>query len=737
MKNISVLPLAAAAAVLGAPGAIADSASALRLEEVVVTAQKRAQDMQDVPIAVTAMSAETIKQAGISDMKGIAVRTPGFSMGSFNPTQPQMFIRGIGSNGDGAGGGEQSVALFLDGVYINRSAGAGTELYDLESIEVLRGPQGTLWGKNAIAGAINLTSKKPADELEGSLELGVGNYGLQSYRGMITGPIAENLNGKLSFSQKDRDGYVESVASSGVETGDLDSSNLRAQLLYTPAPEVEMLLTLDYGTDKRGGAATTPAQDQGLMGFFLQTPGLPVADFHENYLEDPGKTDMEAKGVSLQVDWDMEMGTLTALTAYRESDTASNQITLGTGIASFPVLTIDNFVEENSEMFSQEFRLAGETGNLIWQTGLYYNNEKTRRSEGGAFTTAVDLGALFTGGGIVPLGFTVALPDDFSIQSNETSSLAIFGQGTYALTEDLDITLGLRFTREEKDFANLGISGSALYVLEGYDIETEETWTAPTYKLVANYQLAEDTMIYLSAATGFKSGGFDGTASTGLGAATPFDEEQALNLEFGFKSMLWDNRLRLNGALFNTNYEDLQILQAFPNGSPVPPLQTKNAGEAVSRGVELEATLAVTENLQLSATYAHLDTEYKQLDGNLASFEGNQLRNAPRNAYSLAATYDWTLSGGGSVSARAEYVAKDKVYQDVQNIEHAAIPAYRLFNLRAAYTSTDEHWELAGWVNNALNEEYFLHNYELLPFGSIHVPALPRTYGVTLTWSVF
>jgi len=738
MSHLRVLPLAAAIAGLASVTSIAVAAesSSFALEEVVVTAQKRAQSMQDVPIAVTAMSAEMIKQAGISDMKGIAVRTPGFSMGNFNPTQPQMFLRGIGSNGDGAGGGEQSVAMFLDGVYINRSAGAGTELYDLQSIEVLRGPQGTLWGKNAIAGAINLTSKKPADELEGSLEVGAGNYGLKTYRGMVTGPLADNLNGKVSFSQKDRDAYVQSVIDPAVETGDLDSSSVRAQLLFTPRDDLEMLLTLDYGTDKRSGSAVAPAQDQGLIGMFLQTPGLPVAGFHENYMEEPGKTDMASKGISLQMDWDNNLGTLTSLTAYRDSDTASNQISLGTGITAFPVLTLDNFVEETSEMFSQEFRLAGETGDLNWQTGLYYNNEKTRRHEGGAFTTAVDLGALFSGGGVVPLGFVATLPDDVSTQTNETNSVAVFGQGTYAVTEDLDVTFGLRYTREEKDFQNLGSSGAGLYVQENYDIAETETWTAPTYKLVTNYHVNDDTMVYFSAATGFKSGGFDGTASNAVSAATPFNEEQALNLEVGFKSMLLDNRLRLNGALFNTAYEDLQIVSAFPNGSPVPPLQTKNAGEAKSQGVELEAMLAVTENFQLAATYAYLSTEYTQLDGNLKPHEGNKLRNAPRNAYSVAATYDWNLAAGGALTARAEYVAKDQAYQDVPNTEHASIPAYRVTNMRLAYTSPDEHWEVAGSIKNVFNEEYYLHNYDLQPFGALHIPAMPRTYGVTVTWQL-
>ncbi|NIB41640.1 TonB-dependent receptor [Pseudomaricurvus alkylphenolicus] len=733
MKKTTSLAVAAAVSL----GAIAEEPGSFALEEVVVTAQKRAQDMQDVPIAVTAMSAEMIKQAGISDMKGIAVRTPGFSMGSFNPAQPQMFIRGIGSNGDGAGGGEQSVALFLDGVYINRSAGAGTELYDLESIEVLRGPQGTLWGKNAIAGAINLTSKRPSEELEASLEVGAGNYGLQSYRGMVTGPLAENINGKISFSRKNRDAYVDSVIDPDIETGDLDSGNVRAQVLVTPQDNLELLLTLDYGTDERSGSAVVPAGDQGLVGMFLQSPALPQTGFHENYLEDAGRTHVDAKGISLQVDWDNDFGTLTSLTAWRESATAMNQISLGTGITAFPVLTIDNFVKENSEMLSQEFRLAGEQGDLNWQAGIYYNNEKTNRTEGGAFTTAVDLGALFTGGGVVPLGTTIALPDDFSIQGNETTSVAIFGQGTYSLTEDLDLTLGVRYTREEKDFTNVGTGGAGLYVLESYDVAVSETWTAPTYKLVVNYHVNDDTMVYLSAASGFKSGGFDGTASTGEGAATPFDEEQALNLELGFKSMLLDRRLRLNGALFNTQYEDLQILQTFPNGSPVPPLQTKNAGEAVSQGIELEATLALTENLQLSATYAYLDTEYTQLDGNLEPHEGNKLRNAPKHAYSLAALYDWDLESGGSVNARAEYVAKDQAYQDVQNVDYAAIPAYRVTNLRLTYVSPEEHWEVAGWINNAFDEEYYLHNYALAPFGAFHIPAMPRTVGVTATWNLF
>jgi len=731
MKNRSILPVAIALAT----ASIVSGVQAFELEEIVVTAQKRAQDMQDVPIAVTAMSAEMIKEAGISNMNGIAVRTPGFSMGNFNPTQPQLYIRGIGSNGDGAGGGEQSVAMFVDGVYINRSAGTGTELYDLESIEVLRGPQGTLWGKNAIAGAINVTTKRPSDTLEGAFEVGVGNIGQRSYRGMVTGPLSENLNGKISFNKKQQDAYVESVIDSNIETGDIDSESVRAQFLFTPSDSVEMLLTADYGTDERSGAAAVPASDQGLIGLLLQAnPALPAAGFHENYMEDEGLTSMDTKGLSLQVDWDNDWGTLTSLTAYRKGRSEFENISFGVGLTAFPVLDVNNYAEETSRMFSQEFRLAGDTDNLQWQAGLYYNQEKVSRLEGGKFATAIDLGAFFGGGGINPLGFVAALPDDIADQKNTTTSVAAFAQGTYAVTEDLDLTVGVRFTREEKDFSNKGTAGAGLYVLETYEIEAEETWTAPTYKVVANYHVNDDTMVYLSLASGFKSGGFDGIASTQEGARTPFDEETALNLELGFKSMLFDNRLRLNGAIFNTDYEDLQILQAFPNGSPIPPLQTKNAGKAVSRGVELEATLAVTENLRLNATYAYLDTEYKELDGSLEAFEGKSLRNAPENAYSFSANYDKPLGNGAIISARAEYIAKDQAYQDVQNLESAAIPAYRLTNLRLAYTTPDEKWEVAAWANNVFDEEYYVHNYFIAPFGALNVPALPRTYGVNATY---
>lgn len=704
------------------------------LEEVVITAQKRAEDLQDVPIAVTAMSANMIREAGISDVKDVALRTPNFSMGEFNPTQPQLYIRGIGSNGDGAGGGEQSVAMFVDGVYVPRSAGTGTELYDIESIEVLRGPQGTLWGKNAIAGAVNIRTTKPADELTIGLETEIGNLGLVGARGMVSGPLTDLVSGKLGFNHKKRDPYISSVVYPSVETGDIDSQGLRGQILITASDTLDFLFAADWGRDRRSGGAVSPSSEHGLVGMFLGTSAVPKAGFHENYLEREGKSEMDSAGTSLTVNWDLDYGLLTAITAYRSLESALDNISFGVGISTFPILDVNNYMEEESDMFSQELRLSGGTDRINWQTGLYYNREKTDRVEGGEFATAVNLTTFFTQGKVVPLGVVVPLPDDVTQQSNTTTSWAVFGQADYSVTDNLDVTFGLRYTNEEKDFRNVGTRGAGLYVLESYDIDTSHSWSATTFKFVANYHLDQSTMVYFSSATGFKSGGFDGVASTGEGARTPFDQEEALNLEIGIKSMLFEDRLRLNAAIFNMDYDDLQILQAFPNGGPIPPLQTKNAGKAESKGLELELQWALSEAFTLSGTYAYLDTEYTELDGNLQANEGNHLRNAPENSLSLVLDYRKQMPRGGELSARAEYIRKDIAYQDIENYAYAAIDKYNISNLRVAYLTADENWEFAAWVKNASDEAYFIHNYQISPFGAFHISALPRNYGITVGW---
>jgi iron complex outermembrane receptor protein len=704
-----------------------------QLEEVIVTATKRAESMQDVPIAVTAMDQRTIEQAGITNIEGVALRTPGFSMGSYNAATPLLFIRGIGSNGRGAGGGEASVATFVDSVYINRAAGVGTEMFDLASVEVLRGPQGTLWGKNASAGVVNIKTRRPnLEELELAVQSTVGNEGIFGANAMISGPLGDTVAGKLTAGYRERDPWFESVIASKGDTGDLEARSFRGQVLFTPTSDLEILLTADYGKDERGGVGINAqlSPDATLaeaVNFFANQQ--PKIDYHESFIPDAGYQDIESRGVSAQLDWGIGEMTLTSITAYREVETDLFYNVLGTGLETFPVMDVQGFNEDDSEMFTQELRLHGGSDNLIWTAGLYYYHEETDHIEGGNFL-------------IGPLGPLAGLPSsligltlvDVTDQSNETDSYAGFGELVWTVMENLDLTFGARYSYEEKDFTNLGVCEFGGFV-GNYDVKEDENWDPPTYKFVANYTVNDDVMTYLSVASGFKSGGWQNLANTEEAARVAFDEETVVNYELGIKSMWLDNSVRFNAAVFQTDFDDLQVENPVSDcGQPICGTQKVNAEEAEIFGVEMELTWAITDEFQLMGNYAYLDTEYTDLPEELAANEGNNMRLAPEHAYNIVALYETLLSGGGEVSFRAEYIYKDETEQDIQNRPQALKDDYELANFRLGYTTSDGNWEIAGWIKNAFDEEYLTHNFYNAGFGSFKYVALPQTYGVTVTW---
>ena len=718
--------------------AVATSASvanAQQLEEVVVTATKRSESLQEVPIAVTAMNQREIEQAGIVNIEGIALRTPGFSMGAYSAAQPLLFIRGIGSNERGAGGGETSVAMFVDNVYMNRASGQGTEMFDLESIEVLRGPQGTLWGKNATAGVINVKTRRPnTEELELSAQATVGNEGIFSANALVSGPLGDAVAGKVTVGVRERDEYMESVFSSAGDTGDLDSKTIRGQLLIDASDNLEALITADYTKDERGGIGVnaqlldnaSPTSEPANYFASLQ----PNIDYHETLLEKAGDQEIESYGFSLQLDYNIGDMVLTSISAYRKNKSDLNNNILGTTLQSFPILEVTSPTEEDNDMFSQELRLSGSTDTITWHTGVYYFTEETDRIEQGDFL----LGPLAPDALNVPDFLIGATLVDSADQEGETDSYAAFGELTWSVTEKLDLTLGARYTYEEKDYSSVGIGQAQLFV-GNYDISTDENWDNPTYKAVANYHVNDDSMVYLSVASGFKSGGWRSLAITEVAAETPFDEETVVNYELGFKTMWLDNSLRLNGAIFQTDYDDLQVSGNIrTDGCTICPVATINAGEAEINGLELEATWAITEEFQLMGNYAYLDSEYDDLPGNLAQYNGNDLRNAPENAYNLVALYETQLPGGGEISARYEYIYKDETEQEIQNWDQSRKDDYDISNFRLGYTTQDGDWEFAGWVKNAFDEEYLAHSFYNIGLGAFKQPALPRTNGMTVTW---
>ena len=768
-----VLPVLCAFPLLaGLPGAsLAEDASAGEpaLEEIIVTAERRAENLQSVALAITAFSGEDLREQGIFDIKGITERTPGFSMGEFNPGQTQLYIRGIGSNEDGAAG-DQSVVVFIDEVYIGRAAGQDIDLFDLERVEVLRGPQGTLFGRNVVGGAVNLVTKKPGEDQEITVEGTYGNYDTLTFRGLASGPIGDNLYGKISFSSRRRDGYLENHIGrfssiyeargvSPAQFGDddvrkIDRDSFRVALRYLPSDSLEVNLTANYSTLSEDGAVRHYIDGNGLVVHPAHSTLIPNydSDIHAVLTDDIGSFDLDVAGATLRFDWDLnESMTVTSLTAYRDVDSQNLEHGLGSplfshvlhssGVIPFSLDGNNNYID-NSKTFTQEFRLtsSGES-RLQYVAGLYFLDEDVHRHETASVGIKISDGM---GGFFGPNANNSVGGDD---QRAKTTSYAVFGQFTFDLTDTLSIVAGGRYTWDDKEIDRVGTPDGVL-VLSAFDVSADADWSEFTAKVGLNYQPTESLFLYANFSEGYKSGGFQGLAPRQLQAETPFDPEFATLYEVGAKTEWFDNRLRINVAGFFTDYKGLQVLQLLvpadaPPGTPGQ-LFTQNAADAEVKGAELEFVLAATEGLTLQGSITFLDTEfidffapqgYTSPAGGAGgqSRVGNELRNAPDVAYNLLARYRHSLPGGGEMTYQMDFRHKDRVNQDPDNLPFASIPAYDVADARIAWSNSTRTFEVAGWVSNLFDEKYFIHNFPGVGDG-VATAGPPRMYGVTFTW---
>jgi len=376
---------------------------------------------------------------------------------------------------------------------------------------------------------------------------------------------------------------------------------------------------------------------------------------------------------------------------------------------------------------------------LEWVGGLYYLREEVDRNETSNLGIVISDGA----GGLIDLLPQVLGGD---LQHNITDSYAVFGQASYNLNDKLRLTAGARYTYEQKDLDRIGTAGG-LVVNENYVVDAKESWNEFTPKATVDYQMNEDKFLYFTVSKGFKSGGFQGLAPTALIAETPFDPEVAWLYEFGLKSQWLDDSLRFNTSVFYMDYTDLQVVQSLvPESSTTntPVLFTSNAADARISGVELEFTYAPTENFSIDGNYAYLDTEFTDFfvpegfrvpDGAppLGSREGNALRKAPENKFSLFANYYLGLSNAGSLNFQANMRYTSESYGDPDNFEYGAIPSHTIVGARIAYELPGAAWEIALWSDNLLDEDYFLNNFPNVGSGWAN-PAPPRTYGITLSW---
>lgn len=755
-KQLSLL-LAGATLAATLP-AMAQNSGAM-LEETIVTAQHREQNIQDVPITVTALTSDFIAKADIFDAASIAVNVPGFSFSEFAPGQALMTFRGIGSSDDGAGL-DNSSATFLDGVYIGRFAGINFDLFDLDRIEVLKGPQGALFGRNAIGGVISVVTTKPSQEFAAKAGLTVGTEGILRYQGYVSGGLTDSISGKLVVNHREHDGYTRNTLLK-TDVNDEDQTSFRGQLRWE-GENSDWLFSADTMEDERAGVGRFPlvngnfdyvgtAEDLGAGGDF--TSASPTRGF----------TERENVGFSLQGDIDLNGGTLTSITGVRNVESSWEMPSVGAPLGGgydldngvFGLDVIDD-IEEEIDTFSQELRWTSDLdGAFNYVVGLYYFTEDTDRQE----QFRIDRNTVATG--------QIVVGNEWTNTENETTSYAVYGQGTYDLNDQWQLTVGARYTEDERDYvasaANCGLSdeeitaagiplsactftglnndpngtrvGSSLgIVAEAFIVPASETWNNFSPMASLRYTPNDDMMYFATISTGYKAGGFAGSQGVAAAANAPVDPEEVINYELGFKGDFFENQLRLNSTVFYMDYTDLQIVRFGPvPGSAFGTFQTTNIGQADIYGFEMDFVWLISENFQLSGNYAYLDTEASDLViPAVGDFSGSALRQAPKNTYSIVAEYT-VPSDVGEFDFRAQYAGSDDQHFDYATQNDTVSPSHEELDLSARWASPDQNYQVSLWVKNATDEAYAQHVYRIGP-GSIGAWNAPRTYGLTGTW---
>jgi len=716
--------LAGVSGLLLAPGSIADDT--FMLEEIIVTAQKRTESVQEVAAAISALSGSMLDARGITNVESLVTSVPGMHF-SQSGANARITVRGIGTEQTTVTG-DPGVAFHIDGVYQSRASAGSALFYDLDRVEVLRGPQGTLYGRNATGGSVNLISKRPTEELGGNLELQLGNYNQKRVRGVFNTPLTDDdsLMLRVSGQQETRDGYLNNLTPGADDLEDRDALNLRTQLLYLPTDDLEVLLSVNYSTDKGAGQGQVALGDYPVDGAPINA--LIAAQSAPQNPSDPwdirtsglARQDNDRQGATLAVDWDLGNVTLKSISAWQKNTVDS----LADGdFSSADVINENRY--QSSEQYSQELQLssAGD-GPWEWVTGLYAMAE----------TSDVDFWYTDEGQGLSMFFPTIdvglADPSYFGNKTTVNSdSLGIFGQTSYRVTEEFKLTAGLRYSKDKKtaDVFRKGFGAQ-----QGDAFPKEGSWSAVTWKLGADWWVTEDSMLYASVSTGFKSGGFLQKKSD-----EPYDEEEILAWEIGSKNRFFDDRLQANVSAFFYEYSDMQLRTIRDSTSVV-----SNAGEAEIKGLEIELLARPLEALELSAALAYTDAKFTNytdddpLDG-LANtpldLSGNDLARSPDYTANLSAAYTWQFDSG-SLTSSVNYYWSDEVYFSAYNRKDVDYQgSYQKTDVNLTFNSADQIWYVSLVARNLENAEVASNISTNSSLGGLHRAQWQAPQTVSLT----
>jgi iron complex outermembrane receptor protein len=676
------------------------SQSTAGLETVVVSAQKRAEDAQNVPISMTTLSRKDLDIFRVQNLQDVSRLAPGLLVSAFSNDSPTIAIRGA-NNTFSMIGVNKPISVVVDDVFVPRSTGAVFKLFDLDSLSVLEGPQGTLFGRNVSGGAIVIETKKPTlGDFDATGEITTGNLGDIELNALTNIPLNDKTAVNFSTSFQHRDGWGTDRLT-GRKQDDINSQNYRGNLLVDATPDLTILVSADYSYDWNQGR-TLSSTSLGNDG----NPRTSELGVNEHFNRALG-------GGSVKINWDAPFGgELTSISAYRRtqsgelySGVAANYSFLTTGSQS---ITTDN---DQLGTFTQEIRYASpkwDWGDFV--TGVYYLNEDGYRQ-------------LLTNGLAAKTG--VLASSTLVDQYEHTNSYAGFFDGTVHILPTLDISAGARYTVDQKTASQKytdNVTASKSYAA----LDQKAQYSKLTPRAVLTWRPMEQALAYASVTKGFTSGGFDADASTLVAFRQGFQPETVTNYEAGIKTQWFDDTVRLNATLFDMQYHNKQeLLQNSITGI----LDIFNAASAISNGFELLGAYKPLDWLELSANYAKLNAKYESFQIGTVNNTGHHLASSPSSKYNLSAEVNYPVEPGYLIGS-FNYAWTDTYNTGAAADPRLQIPSYGLVNLNVGYETDDHRYRVTVWSKNLADTKYVLTNSTQVITGTYL--GEPRTFGVTL-----
>ena len=710
------------------------------LGEIIVTAERRETRLQDTPIAISAITGEALEASGATVINDLAATVPNLTSttGPQGSSDANFFVRGVGQF-DFIITNDPGVGLYVDGVYLGRTVGAMLDGGDIERVEVLRGPQGTLFGRNTLGGAVNIVTRQPdPGEFSGSARATYGSRDRVDLDAGVNVPIGDDSAARVYGFYRQQDGFADNVVT-GQDFGRIDRYGGRAQLRLGLGDRIRVDLSADYSLDESNPAPS-------VLRAIVPAPFFPPAalndvqdpdNFYQIFASNSPEARNEVYGFSATASLDLGMAELKSISAYRNLDGFSTADPDGTRFKLY-----DQDVTTQQEQFSQELQLAGEAlgGRLEYLLGAYYFHEDAQQ--------VLDLC-------FAPISSPAAEPFqacNFWSQGNDqvTNSYAVFGQGRFEVFPTVSVTLGGRYTWDNKeiisnqffDFRPQGVGPGAVFgfglppELLGQrivlpivtDLPGEVEFEKFTPKVGIEWEPSANVLLYASYSEGFRAGGFNGR----LIAPQPFIPTYAPDTnetyEIGIKTDLLDRRLRANATLFYSKYTDIQQTIADPEVQ----FRVANAGDAVLKGFELELSAAPFAGLRFDAAIGYTDSEFENVPALVGPINGNRLPFSPEFTVSLAAQYDIPLAGG-MLTPRVDYRLQSDVFFTAFNLPLEEQDGYGILNARLSFTDATDRFTLAAFVLNLADVEYYTFGQNALFSQGVAYNYLgrPREFGVT------